>query len=81
MKYETILEYVKANRSVIENYSPAQLRKIQKEKNFPLADFIRVLRGFGIDKLNPQSQKEHNDIFGYGDGFGGHLYSDNGGNQ
>lgn len=74
---KVIMDYVRANKAIIEAALPIELKKIQKDNDFSIAEFIKVLQGFGIDKLNPQSQKEHNDIFGTGDGFGGHIYSDN----
>lgn len=75
--FNEIFDYVKANLSEIKNAPAIKLRKIQKEKDFSLADFIKVLQGFGIDKLNPQNQQEYENIFGTSDGFGGHIYSDN----
>jgi len=75
--YEEIVRFCRENRAAIETASPVELKKIQRDNEFSLNNFIKVLQAFGIHHLDPQTQKEHNDIFGTGDGFGGHIYGDN----
>ena len=73
---ETI-KYCLENREILKQAPAIKLRQIMKDNEFCERFFIRALHGIGIHSLDPQTQIEHNRIFGTGDGFGGHIYGDN----
>lgn len=75
--YGKIVEFCKNNVETVKKASIIELKKIQKDNGFSLANFIKVLQAFGVHALDPQSQQEHEDIFGTSDGFGGHIYGAN----
>lgn len=77
--YGIIVAFCKKNDNfaTLKTLPTFLLKKIQVDNKLNLANYINVLGAFGIHALDPQSQNEHDDIFGTSDGFGGHIYGDN----
>ena len=71
------IRFCVANYEMLKKQAPAGLKKIMADNNFFLKGWIRSLNGIGIHHLDPQTQREHDEIFGTSDGFGGHIYGDN----
>ena len=71
------IRFCRTNSEMLEKQKTVSLKKIMSDNNFLLKGWIRSLQGIGIHSLDPQSQQESDDIFGTGDGFGGHIYGDN----
>jgi len=69
------VKFCRDNVVELKAATPFKLRKIMKENGFSEAEFISTLEAFGIHALDPETQNEHNRIFGHISATGEHLYS------